>query len=84
MIRTMTPQESEANITSTHHVTQLPAYDIGKLLQPESKTLMGAVVHESITLRHWNIGSKEEGVAGRDSYAADTDSSESSVPQLPF
>jgi hypothetical protein len=45
---------------------------------------MGAVVRAFITLRHWKIGSKEEGVAGRDSYAADIDSIRVIVAAPPF
>jgi hypothetical protein len=74
-------------MTSTHRVTQLPAYDIaGKLIQPGQykKTLMGAVVRASFALRHWNIVSKEEGVAGHDSYAADIDSIRVIVAAPPF
>ncbi|KAJ7290344.1 hypothetical protein C8J57DRAFT_1212972 [Mycena rebaudengoi] len=70
-INSVQAHEALANITSTHRVTHTTL--LGNLSSPESMTLMDTVVRASITLRHWNIGSKE-GVAGCDSYAEGIDS----------
>ncbi|KAJ6525698.1 hypothetical protein B0H19DRAFT_1276052 [Mycena capillaripes] len=73
------PVKSEAakmalnSMTTTHRVTQLPAYDLrGNLIEPSEyvASLRGAIVRATIILKHWNItGKNNEG--GRDRYTAD-------------